>query len=547
MPRTKRMARGLQAPEASPEKETLEHFERFCWTLIVPDTGERFRLREWQLGPLEDFFAGGSDALFPTQLWEWPTGQGKSTLNGALILHHATYVVARPRVYVVGGELTQARNTTDAAIGFINESRRRNGLLGLWWEGQEHQGGRIIPLWLDDLDLGVFARSAGRSTERKGGSSVEGKDPTLIVVEELHRHSDGGAAVSTLITKTIKSAARGRTVKVLIGSTAGTDRDSYLGRLEASVLDEEGGAKVQRDLRPGEYYIRAVSRDGESLAHIWAVPEHISPPADNATEETLEAFLEHVKMANPAEWVTVRGLKRIWRQLSRVGRWMFLRQNCNQWVAAGFGAIDRGQWWNLHRKGVKIPKGAKRVFVGLDRAHKWDSTAIVPVWAPRRGPAICAGAVILDAPRNGARRRTRDVAEILTMMREAWPDMIVVFDRNAGGGDVAEELEEDFGLIIVDHSQGTPFDLASMRLAEAVENGEKLVHDGNPQLARHVLGAVMRPTAGGKRWRGESPDEETHIDGFDALAMAFNIASAPEGEEAGTIPGEIRDYRLEQL
>src|SRR5581483_7070023 len=146
----------------------------------------------------------------------------------------------------------------------------------------------------------IFARSAGRVVERKGGSSVEGKDPTLIVVEELHRHGDGGAAVATPVTKTVKAGARGRTVKALIGSTAGTDRESYLGRLEGQLLDEAGGAKVKKDLRPGEYYTRAISADEEAVGHIWAVPENISPPAGDADQELLDAFLEEVKKANPA-------------------------------------------------------------------------------------------------------------------------------------------------------------------------------------------------------------------------------------------------------
>jgi hypothetical protein len=532
-------------PNADPANETLEHFERFCWTLRNPDTGERFKLEEWQLGPLEDFFAGQADATYPTQLWEWPTGTGKSTLNGAIVLHHATYVVRRPRVFVIGGEFVHARNTLDAASAFIYESRERGGLLGQWWEPQEYLGGRIIPTWIDDPDLGIIARSAGRSVERKGGSSVEGKDPTLIVVEELHRHNDGGAAVSVLITKTVKAASRGRTVKALIGTTAGTDRDSYLGRLENTVLDEEAGATVQKNLRPGEYHTRAISADGETLAHIWAVPEGISPPSKD-DEDLLDEFMTHVKRANPASWISPRALKRVWKALSRVGRWQFLRQNCCQWVAAGFGAIDRGQWWKLKSAEAIIPHGRQyKVFVGLDRAQKWDSTVIAPVWAPKEGPLVCAGVVVLDSPRNGQRRKTRDVGVILEMMRERWPSMVVVFDRAQGGGDVAEELEEEHGLTIVDHSQGTAFDLASMRLAEVVE-AERLIHDGNPAFSKQVLSAVMKPTAGGKRWRGESPDRDTQIDGFDALAMAVNAATSDDVATSKRVFNP-EDYRVQQL
>jgi phage terminase large subunit-like protein len=537
--RSRRLPPGIRLPQWSPANETLEHFERFAWTLWVPESGERLRLRDWQLCKLQDYFAGGAiEPEYFHHLWVEPTGQGKSALLGALALHHGTYCVPRPRVFVIGGTFSQARNTTDAAAGFIHEARARREVLGAWWDPQEHSGGRILPLWLDDQDVGIFARSAGRVREAEGGASVEGKNPTAIFVEEKHRHADGGAAVNTLVTKTIKAGAVGRAVKVITVTTAGTDRRSPLGRDLAQVLDEDAGAKVQRDLRPGEYYTRAVDAEGETVAHIWEVPEEISPPSDDSDSSALDEFLEHVKRANPAEWITVRGLKRIWRAMNRHGRWMFLRQHANQWVAVGLAAIDRGQWWQRRTKGLKIPAGkGVRVFVGLDRASKWDSTAIIPVYKPPDGGRLrSAGAVILESPRDGTRRRTRDVGRILEEMLRRWPDMVIVFDRNHGGGDVAEELEAEHGLTIIDHGQGVEFDLASMRLAELVEE-DKLEWDAPDEyrelFAQQVLAAVMKETAGGKRWRGEAPDRETQIDGFDALAMAAHMATQPEED---TVP-----------
>jgi phage terminase large subunit-like protein len=541
----------------------LDHFERFCWTLPDPDSIDgRFRLQEWQLGPLEDFFSrlqtGRSpdnsplwEAEFFQHLWEWPTGNGKSTLNGAICLHHGTYVVKLPRVFVIGGELEHARNTTNAAAAFVLEARRRGSAFGYWWEPQEYLGGRIVPMWLDNTDVGIFAKSAGRRSEHSGGSSVEGKDPSLIVVEELHRHADNGASVSVLISKTVKAAARGATVKCLLGSTAGTNRDSFLGRIEALVLDEEAGATVEKDLRPGEYYTRAVDVDRETVAHIFAVPEEISPPPLSvAAGPELDAYLEHVQRANPASWITTRSLRRVWKALGRLLRWQFLRQNANQWVTAGVGAIERGQWWALKVEGLQIPTGPGiRVVVGLDRAQKWDNTAIVPVWKPPGGGRVrVAGAVILDPKVGGEQRRTREVGSILEVMHERWPDMIVAFDRAQGGGDAAEELEEDHGITIVDHDQGKAFDLASMKAAEYVEN-RKLEHDGDQKLSDQVLAAVAKMTAGGKRWRGEKPDDETHIDGFDALVMALNVATSPMAGKGskGVASGEPGDYRIESL
>jgi hypothetical protein len=601
--RSNRLAAELRRPEWSQANDTLEHFERFAWTLRIPDTGERLRLREWQLPPLEDYFAktatltpelakplprvctsaeleaftaagGELDPEFFQHIWEWPTGQGKSAIFGSLVLHHGTYVVPRPRVFVVGGELEHARNTTNAAAGFVLESRGRRGLLGQWWEPQEHSGGRLLPLWLDDPGIGIFARSAGRNVEQKGGSGVEGKDPTAIFVEELHRHADGGAAVNTLITKTLKAGAHGRSVRIAINTTAGTNRNSKLGRLEAQVLDEDNGATVQRPpesgtppkrrekesirefldrarkvvFRPGEFYVRAIDAEGETVAHIWQVPEKVSPPKDG-DDSGLQRFLEQVKRANPAEWITVKGLRRIWRSMSRFERWQFLRQHANQWVTAGLSALDRGQWWRLNVRGLTIPTGpGVRVYVGLDRASKWDSTAIVPVYKPPVGKVQVAGPVILESPRDGTRRRTRDVGKILKEMRDVWPDMVIVFDRNAGGGDVAEELEEEHGLTVIDHDQGVAFDLASMRLAEYVEEG-KFEWDAPDEIrevfATQVLAAVVRETVSGRRWRGEAPDDETPADAFDALAMALHMATTEPEPDQGLDPDAFRIRRLE--
>ena len=555
---TGRMARlpeGIRLPEPKPENESLEHFERFCHTLPDPDSIDgRFTLEQWQMSPLEDFFSGGPKAEFFQHLWEWPTGNGKSSLFGALALHHGTYVVRRPRIFVIGGELEHARNTTNAAAAFVLESRRRGGVFGYWWEPQEYQGGRLIPMWLDNPEVGIFARSTSQRREEQGGSSVEGKDPTLILVEELHRHSDNGAAVSVLITKTIKSGARGQTVKAVIGTTAGTNRDSHLGRLEDSVLDTETGAEVQTGLRPGEYYIRAIDGDRETVGHIWSVPPSISPPPLHVTAgPELDRYLKEVEKANPASWIDARSLRRVWKALNRILRWQFLRQNANQWVTAGVGAIDRGQWYGLKKSGLSIPTGAGvRVVVGLDRGYKWATTAIVPVWKPNEGRVRCAGAVILEPPEEGKPRRTREVGTILEMMHERWPDMIIAFDRAQGGGDVAETLEEEHGVTIVDHSQGTAFDYASMKLGEYVEN-QKIEWDGPDEFGEQVLRAIAKPTAGNKRWRGEAPDQYTAIDGFDGLAMALNVATSPHmideatGKLKKAVPGNVEDYRIEGL
>src|SRR4051794_28246650 len=96
-------------PERSPEKDNLDHFERFCYSLKLPDDGGHFRLEDFQLCVLQDYFAGVMESL-----WLLPTGQGKSTLLSALALHHGTYVRRNPRVFILGGLGGHGRNTLDA-------------------------------------------------------------------------------------------------------------------------------------------------------------------------------------------------------------------------------------------------------------------------------------------------------------------------------------------------------------------------------------------------------------------------------------------------
>jgi hypothetical protein len=530
---TRRGSRGRQ-PERSPDKDTLEHFERFCFTLRLPDDGGPFRLEEFQLVKLEDYFAGILE-----NLWMEPTGAGKSTLLGALALHHATYVRVDPRVFILGGLGNHGRNTLRAARGFIARSED----LSRWWVAQEYGLGRIKSLIDEDIQGEIVIQSAGRRVGGRGGSSVEGEEPTLVLVEEPHRHEDNGAAVRTLTSK-LQKRSRGRHyVRIVHATTAGDNLDSMLGRLVERATDDSAGCTVQTDLRKGEYYRRAIDGDGDLVLHEWAVPDHIKPPDKNAPRKDLDAYLKHVKRANPASFVTIDNLRRMWKA-SSAEPWVFLRQNANQWVTQDFTAIDRFGWKAGEKPGLEIPKGVDGVYVGLDTASKWATTAVTPVWVdPETGRPRSCGAVILKSEHRGTQRRMRDVIDVLLLMQARWPSMRVVFDRNHGGGLIAEQLEEDHGLVVIDHSQGVPFELASMLFAELVDQ-HGFDHDGNEDLTTQVLTAVAKRTAHGRRWRLEQPRDGRPIDGADAVAMATHIAmNPPEDDKEPELTAD--DFNLE--
>lgn len=519
-------------PERSPAKDTLEHFERFCFTLQLPDGAGPFRLESFQLAVLEDYFAGVLESV-----WLMPTGQGKSTLLGALALHHGTYVRSEPRVFILGGLANHGRNTLDAAAWFISQSPD----LSRWWVAQEYGMGRIKSLI--DQKGQILVTSAGRRVGGRGGASQEGELPTLVLVEETHRHEDQGAAIGTLVSKLQKRSVGGHQVRVVHVTTPGDSLDSPLGRLIARATDTDAGCTVDPDRRPGEYYRRALDADGDLVLHEWGVPDEIQPPRDKNDRKALDAYLAEVKKANPAPFVTTRSLRLTYKALS-AEPWVFLRQNAGQWVVQDFAALDKVGWIAGRKPGLKIPPGAHGVYVGLDTAPKWDTTAIVPVWVdPETGRPRTAGTVVKKSPEPGTQKRMRDAIDVLNDMRKVWPRMTIVFDRNWGGGLIAEQLEEDHGLTVIDHGQGKEFELASMLLGELIDQSG-IDHDGHDELTTHILNAVARRSRYGRRWRLEQPRDGRPIDGAAALAMAVNMALNP-AEARPRI--DITAYRAQHL
>jgi len=520
----------LWLPERSLEKHCLDHFERFCFSLQLPGGLGPFRLEDYELTMLEDYFAG-----IVENLWLLPTGQRKSMLLGSLGLHCATYVREDSRIFILGGLGGHGRNALDAAAGFVERSPDLNRL----WEAQEYGLGRLKSTFDRSRILVV---SAGRRAGGRGGSTVEGESPDLILVEELHRHEDDGAALATLQSKAQKKSHGGWIVPTVIVTTAGDNLESALGRRLARATDVEAGAVVTADRR-GEYYRRGIDADGDLVVHEWALPDEVVMPAkpDSSPKDQeryrreLGVYLAEVKKANPASFIKIDNLRRSLKTLSSEP-WTFQRQHGNQWVVQALPAIDRVGWAAGAREDLAIPRGAEGVVIGLDASDSWDTTALVPAWRNEDGRVVTAGARILQPSGVSRPKRMSDAIGILESMIERWPGAIVAFDRHYGGGYVAEVLEERHAISTVDVGMGAPFEQASMLLAELVDQ-QQVRHANEPELTSHVLAAASRASRFGRRWRLTQPPDGRPMDGAAALAMAVWIVFNPPVDERRVAPG----------
>lgn len=528
------------APARSAAKDTLEHYKKFAATLRRRDdeTGAvvPFALEDWEEEVAADYFAGYDEVIA-----EVPSGSGKTTFFATIALHHGTYVRFRCRVLVLSSSGKQARQMYEAIAGFIDESRD----LKRWWVAQEYGLGRIKSLAGDRGLIEIVSPSP---------KVVEGEIPTLVLSDEIHRHADDGRAHSILASKLQKRGAR-----ILGCTTAGDDELSFLGRKRTDALHGAGhlveghlvpqlrtkGEKVKADLgrevvRPGEHYTVSRDVDGHTAWHEWSLP-------DDADENDFE----QVKLCNPASFVTLGGL-RMSHKLLRTRPWDWLRQHCNRWALGEQSAVDATAWKARGDRAVR-PLETCDFWVGLDMGGVSDSTAVIPVWrvdppapagdddAPPPTFVTCRGRIVWP-PNDGEWTLVDDVLEALDAVTSL-PGRFqgLVFDRNRGGGYVAQELERKRSWTIIDHGQAAEMDDASELLATLVVEG-RLSHDADEAVTRQVLAAAAKRSRR-NRWYLAKPPSQLHrkIDAAVALAMALRVANAGL---RGPQPLNLADYRI---
>jgi phage terminase large subunit-like protein len=134
---------------------------------------------------------------------------------------------------------------------------------------------------------------------------------------------------------------------------------------------------------------------------------------------------------------------------------------------------------------------------------------------------------------------------VLKDMKKVWPSMRLVFDRNKGGGLIAETFEETYGLTVIDHDQGLEMVEASELLGQLVDE-RGIDQDGNPDLTEHIENAVAKTVGRGTLRRiAQGTDRTRKVDGAQALAMAVRIALDPPQEAVPLDPDKFLPWSVE--
>jgi phage terminase large subunit-like protein len=494
------------------EPEELTHLKRFAGHMIL-DTTRPAVIEEFQAVMLTPFYSGVTETVILI-----PKKNGKTTTLAIVALHHLCFT-EDAEVVIAASSRDQATILLDQAAKIVRRSRVLDDRVVV------KRGFREIRSLRDSGRIRVLAADA---------DTADGVIPTLALVDELHRHK------SAELYGVFRDGLGPRDGRMVTISTAGEDEDTPLGELRARALllphvEVEGRRTLAYDDKGAFALLEWALREDDDV-HDIAV----------------------VKQANPASWQTHARLQERHDSPS-TKPWQWARFACGLWVRGQESAISPEDWSRCLDKEAVIPDGSP-AWLGLDLAWTIDCTAIVPLWmeGPRR--RVVGRPVILRPPGDGSMIDERAIVWALLIYAgewawsrrdfvqalsgsnradvvEDWANAIeraahplrvqgIVYDPNAGGRQMVQQLQREHDLPFIEHSQdNAPMALASTRLADAIPS--LIRHDGDAGLRNHVLTAVQK-WLGGEKWKYDRPTrgKRRPIDALTALEFAHSVAVA---------------------
>jgi len=339
----------------------------------------------------------------------------------------------------------------------------------------------------------------------------DGVIPTLALIDELHRHKD------LRLYRTWRGKLEKRGGQLAAISTRGEPGSEF-------ELTLERIRREATDLSLNGAFTRAASQ--RLVLHEWAVPE------DGDVED-----LGLVKSANPLSAITVPMLaeKRASPSMT-LSHWR--RFVCNLPTRADEAAITEAEWYaadvaKAEDWPAEIPKG-EPIWLGLDVAWKWDTTAAVPFWMLDEQHRLFGPATVLVPPRDGSSLDVEAVQGALVAIHRRNPVHTVVMDTSRAE-DLGQWIETNLGATVIDRQQTNALAVEDYdRFMEALRNGW-LKHAGDADLTRHALNAIARELPWGDA-RFDRPNQSRSgpeqarrvIDALTAAAMVHATAISVE-------------------
>lgn len=467
-----------------------EAFGRITKDSVAGSAGEPLVLRDWQKELILNIFARENGGLrHQTALVGMPRKNGKSALGSVLALYSLVLGPRGGEVYSVAAEKEQARIVFADAKRIIESSEELTALTTLYRDAIEVKS------------LGSVYRVLSAEAYSK-----EGLNPHFVLFDELHAQPNR----ELFDVMSLAMGARGNLAMLLAITTAGVKTDSTGKDSIAYWLKQYGEKIATGEQEDNAFFMAWWEADGDyRLPETWA---KANPGFGDLN--AVSDFESAVKRTMESEFRTKR---------------------CNQWVSSTNSWLPDGLWEGKQEEFGISPD--EEIVLGFDGSFNNDATVIVGATIPKDNQPVKVFLVKSwekDPAIHDVDWRV-DIAEV--------ENTIIEFcQKHRNVREIAcdpfrwertmEILESEYGLPVVKWPSTSAKRMvpACAKFKDAI-NENKLVHDGNPVLARHLANAVIKTDNIGPRIVKENRGSPRRIDAAVAAVIAVDRALAGRIEE----------------
>lgn len=479
----------LDAGEGELVADFAEAFGIITKDSVAGGAGSPLVLRPWQKELLRHTYAHANGGLrHRINLIGMPRKNGKSALGSVMALTSLVLGARGGETYSVAAEKEQARIVFSDAKRIIENSPELSALTKLYRDAIE------VP------SMGSVYRVLSAEAYSK-----EGLNPTFVLFDELHAQPSR----ELFDVMALAGGARGNLFQLTAITTAGVKTDST-GRDSVAYSLYQYGQKVARgEVDDPTFFMAWWEDDGDYRARETWLKANPGFADINAESD----FESAVRLTPEAE---------------------FRIKRCNQWVSSQISWLPSGAWDGLQNDFEISPDD--EIILGFDGSFSGDSSVIVGATIPKEGEAVKVFLVKAwekndhdDNP--DWRVDIADVEATIISFCQSHPKVReIVCDPFRWQRSM--QVLEDMGLPIVEYpsTNARRMVTACAKFYDAVVEN-RLEHDGDPVLARHLDNTVTKVDNLGPRIVKEARHSSRRIDAAVAAVIAYDRATVGRLEE----------------
>ena len=457
---------------------------------VAGKAGTPLNLRPWQKALIRNVFAHDEHGNLQarTQLIGTPRKNGKSALGSVLALYS---LIAGPRggeVYSIAAEKEQARIVFADARRMIEASPDLLELCTLYRDAIE------VP------SLGSVYRVLSAEAYSK-----EGLNPHFVLADELHAFGNRDLFdVMSLAMGARKSAS-------LVAITTAGQKTDQTGRDSVCYELYQYGTKVATgEVEDDSFFMAWWESDGD----------HRDP------KTWKEANPAYDDLNIPADFESA---------VRRTPEAQFRTKRCNQWVSSQISWLPTGAWES--REAMFHVKPDDNIVLGFDGSFSGDASVIVGATIPKtedepvRVFLVKAWEKDLTIHDDDWRVDIADVENTIIEFCRTHPNVKEIACDPFRWQRSMQILEEK-GLPIVEWPSTSPRRMvaACAKVYDMVME-ERIEHDGNPLIGRHLANAVTKVDNLGPRIVKDARNSPRKIDGAVAMVIAVDRATVGRMDE----------------